>query len=61
VNGSKGIATGFSTTVLPHRMRDVTDAIRAIMDGRPVPELTPHWAGFKGTVEKAGNAWITTV
>lgn len=59
VNGSKGIATGFSTTVLPHRMRDVTAAIRAIMDGRPVPELTPHWAGFKGTVEKAGNAWIT--
>jgi DNA topoisomerase-2 len=59
INGSKGIATGFSTTVLPHRTRDVIDAIRAIMDGRPVAELTPYWAGFKGSVEKAGTAWIT--
>lgn len=64
VNGCNGIATGFSTTVLPHTLRDVVAGIRAIMDSTPFPKLTPHWAGFKGTVEPSirkdkPGGWIT--
>ena len=50
INGSEGIGTGWSTAVPGHNPRDVLAAVRAVLDGKPAPELRPWFRGFAGTV-----------
>ena len=59
VNGSTGIGTGYSTTVLPYSPRDLVAALRARLRG-DVSDLTeqtlvPWWCGFRGTVTVSGK------
>ena len=51
VNGCKGIGTGFSTEVLPHRPIDVLQAVEDRLRGRAPKVLTPWYRGFTGSVE----------
>ena len=59
VNGSKGIATGWSATVPPHALGDVVAALLARLEGRTPTPLTPSWKGFRGSVERRGRHIIT--
>ena len=59
VNGSKGLATGWSAWIPPHALKDVVDALLGRLDGTAPTPLTPSWKGFTGRVEVVGNK-VTT-
>lgn len=62
VNGAKGIGTGFSVTIYPHKPTDVINNIKLMINGKkPVP-MMPWYNGFKGTIElKQGSTNKYTV
>lgn len=56
VNGSCGIGTGYSSDVPCYDPRVIIDYIRCRLTDNPVlPELHPHYDGFKGTVTHLGD------
>jgi DNA topoisomerase-2 len=56
VNGSRGIGTGYSSDVPCYDPRTIIDFIRCRLTGNPVlPELHPHYDGFKGTITKLSD------
>lgn len=58
VNGALGIGTGFSTTVPCYNPRDIVRALRMLLEDparTDLPDLTPWYRGFKGTIERIGN------
>ena len=65
VNGSIGIGTGFSSTVLPYNPDDLVTALRArlcdTVSDLSERKLTPWWFGFRGSVVQGKDAatWIT--
>jgi DNA topoisomerase-2 len=52
VNGTKGIGTGFSTTVAKYSPIDIINNLLAMIDKKvgEIRELKPWYQGFKGTV-----------
>ena len=60
INGSCGIATGFSTSVPCFNPEDIVNNIERLNEGEDVVEMTPWFRGFKGDVVKIStNKWIT--
>lgn len=56
VNGSRGIGTGYSSHVPCYDPRIIIDYIRCRLTDNPVlPELHPHYDGFKGSVTHLGD------
>ena len=52
VNGTKGIGTGFSSTIPCFNPKDVIDNIVKMLDGDEPKPIHPWYAGFKGTIKK---------
>ena len=52
LNGSSGIAVGFSTNILNRNPVDLVDACLKVLDNKKFAEPLPFWNGFNGTVEK---------
>lgn len=52
INGTKGIGTGFSTTIYPHNPRDIVANLKRLINGKSLIEMTPWFNGFKGKIEK---------
>lgn len=50
LNGSKGIATGFSTTILAHDPLDVSLWYKCRLNGMKPPMLIPWYRGFRGEI-----------
>lgn len=50
INGSKGIATGFSTTILAHDPLDVSLWYKCRLNGMKPPMLVPWYRGFRGEI-----------
>jgi DNA topoisomerase-2 len=50
INGTKGIGTGFSTTIPPFNPKDIIKSIRNKINGKPIETLKPWWQGFTGIV-----------
>lgn len=44
LNGVSGIASGWSTDILPHKIEDIIDATIKAIDGKKIGQLTPHYA-----------------
>ena len=61
VNGTTGIGTGFSSTICPHRLEDVCEAILTKLNGNPFPQLNPYFRGFQGRIINNGNGNYDTV
>ena len=65
INGSLGIGTGFSTSVLPYNPSDIAAAVRGRLSGAVGSltdrKMTPWWYGFRGSVvgQEDGKTWIT--
>lgn len=65
INGSLGIGTGFSSTVLPYNPDEIIGALRWRLQGGLTDlstlSLTPWWFGFKGRVVpgKDNKTWIS--
>jgi DNA topoisomerase-2 len=61
VNGSKGIGTGFSSSIPPYNPKDVRDNIKRILIGAPVKDMQPWFKNFQGAVEQVDEqTWVTT-
>jgi DNA topoisomerase-2 len=63
VNGAKGIGTGFSTKIPPYNPKDIIANLkRLIIDPEAdLTEMTPWYAGFKGTILKeSSHKYIST-
>ena len=52
LNGSSGIAVGFSTNILNRNPIDLIDACLKVLDGKKFNEPLPWWKNFKGNVTK---------
>jgi len=51
INGTKGIGTGFSTTIPPFNPKDIIKSIRTKIKGEKLSDtLVPWWQGFTGKV-----------
>jgi DNA topoisomerase-2 len=55
VNGCSGIATGWSTSVPPHKPDDVRQLCLDILDGKTPTKLVPYYKGFGGTITPRGD------
>lgn len=52
VNGSTGVGTGYSSSVLQYNPKDINQNVFRRMDGKPMLEMTPWYNGFTGTIDK---------
>jgi len=52
INGSSGIGTGYSTTILQHNPIDIINNIRNLIKGKEIEEMLPYYRGFKGRIVK---------
>jgi len=60
VNGSTGIGTGFSTTVLPHKIEDIVKAIQDKLDDKKAKTLKPWVRSFSGDItELEAKKYVT--
>jgi len=50
LNGVKGIATGWSTNILPRRYEDLVGAVTDVLSRKPVRDLMPHYENRDVTV-----------
>lgn len=58
LNGISGIAVGWSTEILPHRLEDIVDACVAVLDGKSVKQLKPYYDAYNVDVEHIeGDSW----
>ena len=55
VNGSKGLATGWSAWIPPHAFKDVVNALMARLNNVAAHPITPSWNNFTGRVQVIGN------
>lgn len=55
INGSEGIATGFAQKILPRKLEDIKDFIKAYLADNPLPSLPPYYNGFDGIIESGEN------
>jgi DNA topoisomerase-2 len=57
VNGTKGIGTGFSTTVPKYSPKEIAENLIAMMDNKisDIKELKPWYKGFKGSILAANK------
>ena len=60
INGTTGIGTGFSTSVLPHKLEDVVKAIQDKLDNKTPKKLTPWVRSFTGSItEQSLNKYMS--
>jgi len=59
LNGAAGIGTGFNTMIASYHLRDLVEAARAVMTGRELPAIRPHFEGFKGDVQLQASSIVT--
>lgn len=58
LNGISGIAVGWSTEILPHKLEDLINGCIDVLDGKKVKELVPHFSKFNISVNRIeGNSW----
>jgi DNA topoisomerase-2 len=53
LNGSSGIAVGFSTNIFNRNPLDIIQACLNVLDGKKLKDLPPWLSSFRGTYEKA--------
>lgn len=52
VNGTKGIGTGFSTTIPPYNPKDIIENIKNKLQGKEFETMEPWWQDFEGMIHK---------
>lgn len=51
INGSTGIATGYSTAIPSYDVRDIIANLKRLLKGETTVPMTPHFRGFTGYVD----------
>lgn len=58
LNGVSGIAVGWSTDILPHKLSDLVDGCLNILDNKKVKKLKPYFNNYDITIENIeDNSW----
>lgn len=58
LNGISGIAVGWSTDILPHNLKDLTDAVLAVLEGKKIKKIKPSYDYLDIDVREIGpNQW----
>jgi len=52
VNGTRGIAVGFSTHILPYSTKDILENIERILHGKELQPMTPYVEGYQGFISE---------
>lgn len=52
INGTKGIGTGFSTTIPSFNPKEVIENIKNKLENKPYKFMSPWYQGFKGEIKK---------
>lgn len=52
VNGSTGIATGYSTSIPSYDMKDIISNLKRLLQNERALPMNPYFKGFKGYVDK---------
>ncbi len=60
VNGTKGIGTGFSTSIPSYNPLDIIKNIKRLMNGKELKEMTPWYNGFTGEITSVGEGKYET-
>jgi DNA topoisomerase-2 len=55
INGTKGIGTGYSTTIPSYNIIDIIDNIILKMNNKKTKKMHPYFHGFKGKIEQVEN------
>ena len=55
LNGSKGVAVGYSTDILPHSLKALKKAVRDKLNGLRVDDINPFFSGYDVTVKPLGD------
>ncbi len=55
LNGVRGIATGWSTTILPRRYEDLVGAVQDVLSRKPIRNLMPHYENRDVTIRDIGT------
>ena len=59
LNGVSGVATGWSTDILPHKLSDLADGCLNILDGKKVRRLKPYYNNYNIDIDNLeDNTWI---
>jgi len=59
LNGTAGIATGFSTNIYPHSAKDLIAATLCILKGKSVPTIIPSFRDWKGAISCHDGGFIS--
>lgn len=58
LNGVSGIAVGWSTEILPHKLEDLIDGCINVLDNKKVKELKPFYNNYNVKINRIeGNSW----
>jgi DNA topoisomerase-2 len=55
INGSTGIATGFSTNIPPFDPLDICDNILRLIAGNDIKKIAPYFYGYRGSIIRMSN------
>jgi len=55
VNGADGIGTGWSTSIPCYNPREITQNLRARLEGKPFPPMKPWFKGYSGIIDEAAK------
>ena len=55
LNGSNGIAVGYKTNILPHKLEDIKNFVIDVMDGRSKDNILPHYSNYDVDVGEIDN------
>lgn len=61
LNGSSGIAVGFSTNILNRKAKDLVKACMNVLEDKKISSLPPYINGFSGTFEpdpESDSSWV---
>lgn len=58
LNGVSGIAVGWSTEILPHKLTDIVDSCLQAIDEKKIKPIKPHYQNYDVTVTNIeNNSW----
>jgi len=60
LNGVSGIAVGYSTDIMPHKISDLIKATKSALQGKKITSLVPYFENYNITVSSTEkqNQWI---
>jgi DNA gyrase/topoisomerase IV subunit A len=56
LNGVEGVAVGWSTSILPHRLKDLIQATQDALRGKKIKTIAPHFERYDIDIKNVGQS-----